>query len=271
MTVLVVTGTGTDVGKTITTAALAACAAGSVAVVKPAQTGVAPDEPGDLAEIARLSGRHDVYEFARYPDPLSPHHAAAVSELPGLDRARTAAAIGDIAAGVDLVLVEGAGGVLVPYAEDGWTVLDLAADLDADLVLVTAAGLGTLNHTALAVAAVEAAHRKLAGLVIGSWPAEPGLAELCNLDDLARLGGTGAVDGVLPAGMSAMADFSARARASLSPRLGGTFDWVRFRRSTQRPTQPPRPTRTPRPTQPPGPTQRPTQRPRQGREGAAPR
>jgi dethiobiotin synthetase len=236
MTVLVVTGTGTDVGKTVVTAALAACAAGAVAVVKPAQTGVGPDEPGDLAEVTRLSGCADVHELARYPDPLSPHHAARVSGLPYPDRRAIVATVTDLAARADLVLVEGAGGLLVPYHPDGWTILDLARELGADLLLVTAAGLGTLNHTALTVRAIAAAGLAPAGIVIGSWPSDPGLSERCNLDDLAALSGSGVLDGVLPAGMSTMADFSAQARAALSPRLGGTFDWTRFRGSTPAPT-----------------------------------
>jgi dethiobiotin synthetase len=79
VSVLVVTGTGTGVGKTVVTAAVAALAAarGSrVAVVKPAQTGVDADEPGDLAEVRRLAGVTDLHELARYPDPLSPAAAA---------------------------------------------------------------------------------------------------------------------------------------------------------------------------------------------------
>jgi dethiobiotin synthase len=229
MRILVVTGTGTDVGKTIATASLAACAPGSVAVVKPAQTGVGPDEPGDLAEITRLSGCADVHEYARYPDPLAPHHAAARSELPYLDREKTAYAIAELAGRTDLVLVEGAGGLLVPYDDQDWTMLDLAADLRADLLLVTAAGLGTINHTVLTIRAIHAAGISLAGVLIGSWPRRPGLAERCNLDDLAASSGTGGIAGVLPAGMSTMADFSARARASLAPRFSGTFDWAAFR------------------------------------------
>ncbi|MDN5932701.1 MAG: AAA family ATPase, partial [Pseudonocardia sp.] len=70
--VLVVTGTGTGVGKTVVTAALAALAVGRVAVLKPAQTGVGPDEPGDLADIARLVPGVHGRELARYPDPLAP-------------------------------------------------------------------------------------------------------------------------------------------------------------------------------------------------------
>src|SRR5579863_4664995 len=89
MSILLVTGTGTGVGKTVATAALAALAAARgapVAVVKPAQTGVAPDEPGDLAEVVRLAAvaEADTHEYARYPDPLSPAAAARVSGLPPL-------------------------------------------------------------------------------------------------------------------------------------------------------------------------------------------
>src|SRR3954451_16541370 len=118
MSVLIVTGTGTDVGKTVATAAVAACAKGRVAVVKPAQTGVAPGAPGDLAEVPRLAGITDVHEYARYPEPLSPHHAARVSGLPELSLAEAVQRIVDLDALHDLVLVEGAGGLLVPFADE---------------------------------------------------------------------------------------------------------------------------------------------------------
>src|SRR5262249_56051914 len=93
VSVLIVTGTGTGVGKTVVTAAVAVLArerGAAVAVVKPAQTGVAGDggaggseagwaADGDLAEVRRLSGVDDLHELARYPDPLSPEAAARVS------------------------------------------------------------------------------------------------------------------------------------------------------------------------------------------------
>ncbi|MDG4864606.1 dethiobiotin synthase, partial [Streptomyces sp. T-3] len=75
MAVLVISGTGTEIGKTMTTAAIAAVAlrAGkSVAVVKPAQTGVGPDERGDADEVVRLAGAVTTVELARYPEPLAP-------------------------------------------------------------------------------------------------------------------------------------------------------------------------------------------------------
>jgi dethiobiotin synthetase len=229
VSVLIVSGTGTDVGKTIVTAALAACAPGRVAVVKPAQTGVSAGEPGDLAEVSRLSGVRDVYEFARFPDALSPHHAAIVSGLPPLGMLETARGITRVESCVDRVFVEGAGGVLVPYDEDtGWTILDVALELDAPLLLVTMAGLGTINHTALAVAHLRARGVDLAAIVIGSWPAEPDTAMRCSLIDLARMAPDGVIAGVLPAGMSTVGDFALHARSALAPQWGGTFDWPAF-------------------------------------------
>jgi dethiobiotin synthetase len=231
VSVLIVTGTGTDVGKTIATAALAACAEGSVAVVKPAQTGIADGAAGDLAVVSRLSGVKDVHEFARYPDPLSPHHAAYLSRRDELDFATTVQRVDDLSASHDLVLVEGAGGLLVPYSApigSGWTLVDLATSLRAPALVVTRAGLGTLNDTALTVQRIVDEGIELAGIVIGSWPATPGLAEQCNVEDLADLSPARSLAGVLPAGMATMRDFRKQARAALAPQFGGTFDWLAF-------------------------------------------
>jgi dethiobiotin synthetase len=88
--VLVVSGTGTDVGKTVVTAAVAALAASSglrVAVVKPVQTGEPPGPSGDLDTVRRLSGVTDTYELARFGDPLSPEAAARAAGRPPLDLA----------------------------------------------------------------------------------------------------------------------------------------------------------------------------------------
>ena len=199
MSVLFVTGTSTEVGKTVVTAALAAAAlaAGrSVAVCKPAQTGVAPGEPGDLAEVERLTGVTRTVEIARYPDPLAPDTAARRCGQPLLTLSETAAAI-DSLADADLTLVEGAGGLLVRLGE--FTLLELAQKLDAPVLVVAAAGLGTLNHSELTTHALSSAGVRCAGLVIGSWPDEPGLAEECNRTDLPRVSGVELV-GAVPAG-----------------------------------------------------------------------
>lgn len=232
MTVLIVTGTGTDVGKTVATAALAVCASGRVAVVKPAQTGVADGAGGDLAEVTRMSGVRDTFEFARYPDPLSPHHAALMSSRPALGFAETAQRVDDLDTEFDTVLVEGAGGLLVPFdSDEGWTLIDLAHHLNAPLVVVTQPGLGTLNHTTLTVNRIEEENLELAGIVIGSWPAQPDLAMELNMYDIRRMAPQRELGGVLPAGMSAMRDFRKQARAALAPEFGGTFSWSVFRQT----------------------------------------
>ncbi|WP_024793106.1 dethiobiotin synthase [Tomitella biformata] len=209
MSIVLITGTSTDVGKTIATAALA-CRPGPVAVCKPAQTGLLPGEPGDLAVIERLAEPAVALELARYPDPLAPDTAAGRAGLPLLELGPVAAAIRALDAAHELTLVEGAGGVLVRLGEGGFTLLDLARELDAPMLVVAAAGLGTLNHTELTVAAIEAAGVRCAGIVIGTWPERPGLAARCNLGDLARIA---PVLGRLPAGAGGLSrsEFAAAA------------------------------------------------------------
>lgn len=221
--VLVVTGTGTGVGKTVVTAALAALAAGRVAVLKPAQTGVAPGEPGDLADIARLVPGVLGRELARYPDPLAPGTAARRAGLPPVTPAAAAAAARELAADHDLVLVEGAGGLLVRFAGDG-TLADVAAELDVSVLVVAAAGLGTLNHTALTTEALATRGLRCAGVVVGSWPRDPDLAARCNLADLPAVTGVPLL-GAVPEGSGALgpAEFVTVARHSLSPDLGGEW------------------------------------------------
>ncbi len=186
MKLLVVAGTDTGVGKTIVTAALAsrAKAAGErVAVVKPAQTGVTAGEPGDMDEVRRLSGVDDVHELARYAEPLAPATAAALEDGAGISVDEVTAAINALE-DRDLVIVEGAGGVLVRFSESGETLADLAAALRAPVLLVARAGLGTLNHSALSVEALLSRGVACAGLVIGEWPETPDLAARANVSDV---------------------------------------------------------------------------------------
>ena len=199
--VVFVTGTDTGVGKTVVTAALAARATGSVAVVKPAQTGVTADEPGDLQEVERLTGRTDLHEGVRLLDPLAPITVGRRQGLAMPSISAHAKTIEDLAADRDLVLVEGAGGILVGLDEDGHNLADLAAALSvpSSFVIVARAGLGTLNHAGLTVEALRRRDLAIAGLVIGSWPAEPDLAEQCNVEDLPATTGVPVI-GRIPAG-----------------------------------------------------------------------
>jgi dethiobiotin synthetase len=236
VTVLAVSGTGTDVGKTVVTAAVCTLAAGRgsrVAVVKAAQTGVADDEPGDLAEIARLCGPDaalTLVEGARYPDPLSPAAAARLSGRSPVDPRQLAAQVAELAEHHQLVVIEGAGGLLVRFDEEGATLADLAGACGAEVLVVASAGLGTLNATALTLEAL--AHRGIApaGVVIGAWPADPDLACRSNVRDLEMLAARPLL-GALPAGAGALspAEFHAVAEAGLGPALGGRFQASSFR------------------------------------------
>lgn len=204
--VIVVTGTSTGVGKTIATAALAATAAGRVMVVKPVQTGTADDPERDVAVVERLTGR-PALELTALDEPLAPDTAARRQGVRIPSVADYVERVDALTRDHDTVVVEGAGGLLVRLDADGGTLLDLAEALAGslpdvvrlDVVVVCAAGLGTLNHTELTVGAIRARGLEPAGLVIGSWPDRPGLAETCNEHDLPRVTGL-PVLAVLPEG-----------------------------------------------------------------------
>jgi dethiobiotin synthetase len=222
VSVLLVSGTDTGVGKTVVTSALAALALAEgrrVAVLKPAQTGVGPTGHGDLEELRRLVGsrlgspeRLSTLELARFPDPLAPVTAAERAGRDPVTPEQVVASVAELADQHDLVLVEGAGGLLVRFSADG-TLADAAVALAAPVLVVTSARLGTLNHTALTTEALVARGLRCAGLVIGSWPTEPDLAAECNLLDLPSVTGVPML-GRLPAGASALSpsEFLAAAR-----------------------------------------------------------
>ena len=232
MPILMITGTGTEVGKTITTAAVAATAlaAGrSVAVLKAAQTGVRPDEPGDAAEVARLAGPVTTAELARYPEPLAPETAARRAGMTPVHPEDVAEAAAKLASEHDLVLVEGAGGLLVRFDPAGGTLADAAALLHAPVLVVTSPGLGTLNTSELTARELRARGLDLLGMVIGSWPASPDLASRCNLADLPAVTDAPLL-GALPEGAAALApaDFRTTAPGWLAPRLDGVWDAEAF-------------------------------------------
>ncbi|MGW5282272.1 dethiobiotin synthase [Streptomyces collinus] len=233
MPVLVITGTGTEVGKTVTTAAVAAAAlaAGrSVAVLKAAQTGVRPDERGDADEVARLAGPVTATELARFPEPLAPGTAARRAGMAPVHPREVAEAAAKLATEHDLVLVEGAGGLLVRFDAAGGTLADAARLMDAPVLVVASAGLGTLNTTELTARELRARELEPAGVVIGSWPDAPGLACRCNVADLPEVAGVPLL-GALPAGAGALppAEFRVRAPEWLAPRLDGTWNAEAFR------------------------------------------
>ncbi|MFT7838223.1 dethiobiotin synthase [Saccharothrix sp. BKS2] len=232
MSVLVITGTGTEVGKTVVVAGVAALAAADgrrVAVLKPAQTGIPDGAPGDLAEVVRLAGPVTTRELRRYPEPLAPATAARRAGMPTVSPRDVAAAAVELASSHDLVLVEGAGGLLVRFDDSGTTVADAAWALNAPVLVVAHPGLGTLNTTALTAEALVRRGLESVGVVVGRWPADPDLACRTNLVDLPEAAGAPLL-GALPdgAGLLGRDEFLEVAREGLSPWFGGTFDPEKF-------------------------------------------
>ncbi|TMD02332.1 MAG: dethiobiotin synthase, partial [Chloroflexi bacterium] len=181
---LCVTGTDTEAGKTVVAAAVAAGLRARglrVGAVKPVATGVAAGVPGEDAALLALAtgvpaSACVVVEFALPRSPL----AAAIAEGRAVDVDALEAEILRRAGedGLDVLVVEGVGGVLVPLT-DRLTVRDLLRRLGAPVLVVGRAGLGTINHCALTVDACRAAGLEVAGVVLSdvAGGVEPGLAE----------------------------------------------------------------------------------------------
>jgi dethiobiotin synthetase len=190
-----VTGTDTGVGKTVACAALVREAQNddlSVAYFKPVQTGVGPGEPGDADFVRAVVPDAPATEGIRFAEPLAP---AVAAERAGreIDVEALCAMVKALSA-AEVVIVEGAGGLLVPLIAD-FTMADFAVRIADAVVVVTRPGLGTLNHTALTVEVVRARGLPLAGIVIAGWPAVPGVVELTNLE---RMGRMAPILGVVP-------------------------------------------------------------------------
>jgi dethiobiotin synthetase len=187
-----VTGTGTEVGKTVVAAAIARTLAAEgkrVAVFKPAVTGLDEEGETDHALLRRASGsRQSDEEIApyRYGPPASPHLAAALAgeeidpeRLRQVGRGATESA--------DAIVCEGVGGLLVPLTPN-YLVRDLAADLAYPLVIVASPGLGTINHTLLTLESARAAKLEVAAVVLNPWPEEPSEIERSNRETIGSLG-----------------------------------------------------------------------------------
>ena len=191
---LFVTGTDTEVGKTVVASVLAATLAARgerVSVFKPAVTGLDElDGMGADHDRLRTAARsaqlpEDVAPYLFGP-PVSPHLAAAsagehVDPDWMLATARRAAAAGDV------LVAEGVGGLLVPLSGT-YLVRDLAADLGMPVVIAARPGLGTISHSLLTVEAARATGLHVAGVVMTPWPEQPSPMERSNRATVEQLG-----------------------------------------------------------------------------------
>lgn len=189
-----VTGTGTEVGKTVVAATIAHTLAAEgqrVHVFKPAVTGLDEGVETDHALLRRGSGSQqtdDEIAPYRYGPPASPHLAAAMAggEIDPENLLQVARAAAE---GADVLVCEGVGGLLVPLSPT-YLVRDLAADLGYPFVIVASPGLGTINHTLLTIEAARAANLHVAAVVLNPWPEQPSKIEQSNRETIAALADT---------------------------------------------------------------------------------
>ncbi len=181
-----ITGTDTGVGKTYVASGIAralTCAGIDVGVMKPAETGCRKHLgqliPSDATCLMKSAGVHDPLDLVnpfRFSRPLAPSLAA---QLDGKIVApqKIINAFDRLARKHDFMIVEGAGGIMVPLAET-YLYLDLAADIHLPVVIVARPGLGTINHTLLTITALKKHRLKIAGVVINyASDGKEGLAE----------------------------------------------------------------------------------------------
>jgi dethiobiotin synthetase len=188
-----VTGTDTGVGKTVVAAALVAALSARglrVAPVKPVVTGLDepdPERPLDHVLLGAAAGvPPERVTPLTFGPALSPHLAA---ELIGaaVEPAALVAAARAAAEGADVVIGEGAGGLLVPITR-GYLIRDYALDLGLPLIVAARPGLGTINHTLLTIESARAAGLRVLGVVLTPWPAEPDAMQRSNRETIAALG-----------------------------------------------------------------------------------
>jgi dethiobiotin synthetase len=187
-----VTGTGTEVGKTVVAAVIArslVAAGARVAVFKPASSGLEDDSEPDHVLLRRAAGStqadDDIAPY-RYDPPLSPHLGAELAREP-IEPARLVGAARAAAGRADHLVCEGVGGLLVPLTL-GYLVRDFARELGLPVVIAADPGLGTINHTLLTIEAARAVGLEVALVVITPWPVGPSTVERSNREAIERLG-----------------------------------------------------------------------------------
>ena len=191
-----ITGTGTGVGKTIVTAGIAGfflSKGKNVSVMKPVQTGTC-ESVSDLETIKLIAPGitpipkrlANPYSFSLPASPL----LAAESENKKIKTDIILKAFREISSrtDIDVLLVEGAGGLLVPLT-DKFLMIDLISEMGIPVILVAAAGLGTVNHTLLSIEALKNRNLEIAGIVINKMPRNPGVVEKDNVKTIERLAG----------------------------------------------------------------------------------
>jgi dethiobiotin synthetase len=188
-----VTGTDTEVGKTIVAAAITAAAVAKgmkIAAFKPVVTGLdepVVDWPRDhelLASVANAGQSAEDVSPHRFGPAVSPHLADTRNAVD--PDALVEAANGE-AAKADAIVVEGVGGLLVPLADE-YLVRDFAGELSLPVVIAARPGLGTISHSLLTIEAARAVALRIQAVVLTPWPDDPSEMQRSNMETIERFG-----------------------------------------------------------------------------------
>jgi dethiobiotin synthetase len=184
-----ITATDTHVGKTVTTAVLGTLLQTQgidVGIMKPVQCG--GDDAKFLKKLLNLSDEMDLINPIYAPEPLSPHLALKRAKKT-FDLKKVKAAMSQLQKNHDQMLIEGAGGLMVPL-KDGYYNADLIRDLKAEIIIVARLGLGTINHTLLTINQAKAYKLSIRGIIFSDVTSGiKSLPERTNPDEIAKLSG----------------------------------------------------------------------------------
>jgi len=232
-----ITGTDTSVGKTVVTASLAYCLCNKlekVSVVKPVQTGTSSQRILDIEFIYKVFNKDFVFKdhcYYRFADPLSPKAASDLSKTK-IDVESLKLKITTQIKSNDIVLIEGAGGLLVPLNAD-YLMADLAKDLESPIIIVTRPGLGAINHTLLTVESAKKRGLEILGIVINNFPSTPGDCEKTNPAEIIRLTGVPIIgvvyeDKMINVEQGNIGSIRQNSDSNFVSQMGGSFDIESF-------------------------------------------
>ena len=198
-----ITGTDTDVGKTVVTAGLASAVRSlgySVGVFKPVQTGsfkknnklISPD----LEFVKSVDDSILTYALYNFKEPAAPSLAADLEGI-NIDIDKIVEDYKELGKKCDFVIVEGAGGLLTPI-KDSFSMRDLIKILDLSLIIVARPDLGTINHTLLTIEAAKNKNIKIAGIIISNYPSETENAAIRNAPAMIKELSGEKILGILP-------------------------------------------------------------------------
>jgi dethiobiotin synthetase len=232
-----ITGTDTSVGKTVVTACLAYCLSKNlekVSVVKPVQTGTSSQRVLDIEFIYKVLNKEFVFSqhcYYSFADPLSPKTASDLAKTT-IDTQKLRSETTKQITSNDVVLIEGAGGLLVPLNAD-YLMADLARDLQSPIIIVTRPGLGAINHTLLTVESAISRELQILGIVINNFPPDPGDCEKTNPSEIVRLTGIPVIgvineDKTINVEQGCIGSIRQNSAGSFVPQLGGRLDMESF-------------------------------------------